>query len=423
MNKPKVGIISLGCCRNLVDSQIIVGRLKAKGYIFTDILKADIGILNTCAFIKEAKEESLAVIQQLVDLKKSGQLKKLIVTGCLPQRYYRELTNHIKEIDAFVGRLALEDKLKFRQQFLTAKHFAYVKICESCFNKCSYCVIPQIRGTFKSRSVESIICEVKSLDRRGVKEINLIGQDTTAFGRDLPGKVSLAGLLPKVIAATRNIEWVRLLYTHPRHFDDALLKVYRTQGKLCKYIDLPLQHINDRILKRMNRHTTKNEILRLLDKIRKALPGVAIRTSIIVGFPGETDKEFQELIGFIEEQKFERLGAFVYSREETTPAYHFRPQVPEKIKHRRFDFLMQTQQVIAEAINRRFLNQGLKVLIDEPEKKNDNIYLGRTEFDAPEVDGVVHVHSRDKLSPGDLVSVKIIDTLEYDLVGERVYGK
>ncbi|MFZ5801296.1 MAG: radical SAM protein, partial [Candidatus Omnitrophota bacterium] len=214
------------------------------------------------------------------------------------------------------------------------------------------------------------------------------------------------------------IKWVRLLYTHPRHFNDALLKVYQSQDKLCKYIDLPLQHINDRILKKMNRHTSKGQILRLLEKIRKTVPNVAIRTSIIVGFPTETEKEFRELLDFIKEQKFERLGAFIYSREEATPAYDFKPQVPQKIKQARFDLLMQTQQQVAESVNRRFLRKVLKVLIDEREEMKENIYLGRTEFDAPEVDGVVHVHSRRKLSAGDLVSVKITDTLEYDLVGD-----
>jgi len=410
----------LGCARNLVDSEVILGRLNKKGYSIVDIDKADIGIINTCSFIKEAKEESLEVIQRVVGLKKEGKLKKIIVTGCLPQRYHVELAKHLKEIDAFVGRLNLEDKLDFQRYLLTEKHFAYVKICESCNNRCSYCVIPKIKGPFKSRVMESVIKEVRGLDKKKVREINLIGQDTTSYGRDLFGASKLSQLLQKILQEVNNIKWVRLLYTHPNHFDDSLIEVYKKEKRLCKYIDLPLQHINDRILKLMNRKITKDKTLRLVEKIRKNIPGVAIRTSLIVGFPGETEKEFQELFKFIEEERFERLGAFIYSREESTAAYHFKGQVPEKVKQERFDLIMSRQQDIARGINQQFMNRKMQVLIDEKGEKGDNIYLGRTEYDAPEVDGLVYVHANKKLQPGDFASVRITDTLEYDLVGKQI---
>jgi ribosomal protein S12 methylthiotransferase len=441
MNKAKVGIISLGCARNLVDSEVILGRLRKKGYPIVDIAQADIGIINTCAFIKEAKEESLQVMQEVIDLKKNGTLKKIVVTGCLPQRYHRELVKHFKEIDAFAGRLTLEDKLEFRHYLLTEKHFAYVKICESCSNRCSYCVIPKIKGAFKSRSIESVIAEVRELDKSETREINLIGQDTTSFGRDLSGRPRLAQLLQEITGVVDHIKWVRLLYTYPSHFDDRLIELIAKEERLCKYVDLPLQHINDRILKSMNRRITKKQTLDLIARIRKNIPGVAIRTSLIVGFPGETDKDFRELLYFMESQRFERLGVFMYSREEGTPAYHFAGQVPEKVKQERLDALMSRQQDIAGEINQGFLGREMEVLIDEVShagkgcrgrakkdkagvdaglKKDDNIYLGRTQFDAPEVDGLVYVHSKSKLKPGDFARVKITDTLEYDLVGEKI---
>jgi len=420
MKKAKIGIVSLGCARNLVDSEIILGRLSKKGFQIVDIERADIGIINTCSFIKEAKEESLEVINEVIGLKKQGILRKIIVTGCLPQRYQKELVKNFKEIDAFVGRLNLDEKLNFSHYALTQKHFAYVKICESCVNKCSYCVIPKIKGRFTSRAIESVVEEVKALDNNDIREINLIGQDTTSFGIDHYGSPKLTELLVKIAKEAKHIKWIRLLYCHPEHFDDALIDLIKKEPKICKYIDLPLQHINDRILKLMNRRINKHQTLELIDKIRRTIPGVAIRTSIIVGFPGETEKDFTELLDFIKTQEFERLGVFKYSREEGTPAYDFKGQVPEKIKQERFDILMSCQQEIATKVNERFLNKKLQVLIDESSEKGENIYLGRTQFDAPEVDGLVYVHASNKLKAGDLVNVKITGTLEYDLVGQRI---
>jgi ribosomal protein S12 methylthiotransferase len=420
MKKTKIGIISLGCARNLVDSEIILGRLSKKGYRIVGIEKADIGIINTCSFIKEAKEESLEVISEVIGLKKEGKLRKIIVTGCLPQRYQEELIKNFKDIDAFVGRLNLDDKLNFQHFSLTQKHFAYVKICESCVNKCSYCVIPKIKGKFTSRSIESIIEEVKVLDKNKTREINIIGQDTTSFGIDRYNSARLTQLLKRLARVADNIKWIRLLYTHPYHFNDSLIEVIKKEDKICKYIDLPLQHINDRILRLMNRRITKAKTLNLIEKIRENIPGVAIRTSIIVGFPGEREEDFRELMEFVKTQRFERLGVFKYSREEGTPAYNFPDQIPEKVKQKRLDLLMSCQQDIARKVNERFLNKKMQVLIDERDEKGENIYLGRSQFDAPEVDGLVYVHARNKLHPGDFVTVKITDTLEYDLVGEQV---
>ena len=416
--KPTVGIVNLGCARNLVDSQIILGRLKKKGHYITEAQMADVAILNTCSFIEEAKKESIDAILDLVELKRQGKIKKVIVAGCLAQRYANELVKEIKGVDAYVGALSLE-KAKFHPQVsLTPKHFAYVKICESCYNQCSFCAIPKIKGKFSSRTIESVIEEVKALDRRGVKEINIVGQDITAYGMDIYRKKSLARLLKEIAAATEHIRWIRLLYAFPAHMDEELIDVMASERKICRYIDMPMQHISDRILKDMNRGITKQETMDLLGALRRKIPEGSLRTTFIVGFPGESDKEFEELLGFIRENRFERAGVFVYSREEGTPAYDFRSQVAEIMKKRRLDILMKEQQKISRELQERFLGKTLDVLIDEKQNGEENIYLGRTEFDAPDVDGLVYVNSKKKLNPGDFVSVRITDTFEYDLAGE-----
>jgi ribosomal protein S12 methylthiotransferase len=434
----KVAILSLGCPRNLVDSETIVSRLKLKGYQIVDIEDARIGILNTCSFIKEAKEESIETILDLIDLKKQGRLKKIIVYGCLPQRYAEcsnlrsissasrsysskkhfirdkdVLIKELPEVDAFVGRISLNHTK--RNYSLTPRHYAYVKVCEGCINNCSFCVIPKIKGKFTSRSIDSVIEEVKSLDREGVSEINIIGQDITLYGKDLYKKFKLVELLKNILSNAKNINWVRLLYLHPSRITDGLLDLIKNEGRITKYIDLPLQHINRRILKLMNRDTTRAQIFKLIEKIRKKIPGVALRTSLIAGFPSETDKEFNELLEFIEEIKFERLGVFMYSREEGTAAYNFKPQVSLQTKQGRFNAIMSKQQRIAKNINEKFLGKVIDVLIEE---KEHDYYLGRSQYDAPEVDGVVFVKSPHALSPGKLIKARITDTLEYDLVGE-----
>ncbi|MBU0503105.1 MAG: MiaB/RimO family radical SAM methylthiotransferase [Candidatus Omnitrophota bacterium] len=417
MSKAKIGILSLGCPRNLVDSENVLGRLNLKGHKIVDIEKADIGILNTCAFVKDAKAESIEAILDLVRLKKTSGLKKIIVYGCLVQRYKDVLRKEFPEVDAFVGRVSLSDE---RKRFgLTQKHFAYLKICEGCVNNCSYCVIPKIKGRFTSLSNDLVLAQVRSLDRQGISEINIIGQDITGYGLDIYGSLKLPQLLKRIIKNTSHALWLRLLYLHPKRVSADLLKIIRDEPKICKYIDLPIQHINNRILRLMNRQVTKKEILSLIDKIRKILPEAAIRTSVIIGFPSEKDKEFRELLDFIREVRFERLGAFIYSREEDTPAYGFKPQIPQKIKSERFNLVMSSQQIISEEINRGMLGKKIEVVIDEVD--NDS-YLGRSRFDAPEVDGLVYVRSKRKLKPGDFAKVKVIDTLEYDLIGEADHG-
>ncbi|MFH0762713.1 MAG: MiaB/RimO family radical SAM methylthiotransferase [Candidatus Omnitrophota bacterium] len=415
--KMSVAILSLGCPRNLVDSESILGRLASKGYIIADSVgDADIAIVNTCAFIEEAKRESIDAILDLVELKKEGRLKKIIVYGCLPQRYKEQLKKELPEIDAFLGKLSLNHGL---QRFpITPSHYGYLKICEGCLNNCSFCVIPKIKGGLSSLDMESVICRVKKFNgQRGFRELNIIGQDISAYGMDLYAKPKLKALLKQILKSAPNIGWVRLLYLYPSRISDDLLKLIRDSSRVCKYIDLPIQHINERILKLMNRNTPKRQILECIERIRKIIPGAFLRTSVITGFPSETEGEFKELLSFLREARFQRLGAFIYSREEGTAANDFGGQLPGKIKRERLNSIMSLQQEISLQVNKRFLGETIKVLIDE--EKQDT-YLGRSQYDAPEVDGSVFVKSKKRLKPGDFVKVKITDTLEYDLVGEAI---
>lgn len=413
----KVGILSLGCPRNLVDSEGIIRQLRLKKFKIVDINEAQIAIINTCSFIKEAKEESIDKILDLIELKKQGILRKIIVAGCLPARYKSQLASSLPEVDAFLG---IQDKLEdnHRQPSLTPRHYSYVKICEGCLNACSYCVIPKIKGPFRSRPIESILKEVKLLDKNYRREINIIGQDISQYGFDLYGQYRLDKLVAKITKDLKNIKWVRLLYLHPAHVSKALIDLIAKEPLVCRYIDLPLQHINDRILKEMNRNITKKEILDLIEYIRKTIPKVAIRTSFIVGFPGESEEEFQELLDFIKDTCFERMGAFIYSREEETPAYNFGNQTIEKIKQERFDRLMSLQQRVAARVCQDAIGKVEEVLIEEICQDSANTYLGRTAHDAPEVDGVVYVKGKN-LKIGEIVKVRIKDSLEYDLIGEK----
>lgn len=415
--RQKVGILSLGCPRNLVDSESILGRLKSKGFRIVDMHEAEIGIVNTCAFIEDAKKESIDAILDLIELKKSGRLKKILVYGCLVQRYKDKLKELLPEVDAFLGCLSLNHSQQ--SVSLTPSHYAYLKICEGCLNNCSYCVIPKIKKGFSSLDENSVLDKVGAYGKRNLSELNIIGQDITGYGMDFSGQSELLPLLKKIIAQARNIGWIRLLYLYPHlnRISADLLNLIAQEPKICKYIDLPIQHINDRILKLMRRRTKKKEILGLIDQIRNKIPGVGIRTSLIVGFPGETDAQFHELLKFIEDVKFERLGIFMYSREEDTPAFNFSDQVSKKVKEERFNAIMLKQQEISRSLNQRFLGRSIDVLIDEIEKDH---YLGRTQWDAPEVDGLVYVKSKRKLHPGNFARVKITDTLEYDLMAEVV---
>ncbi len=412
--KQKIGFLSLGCPRNLVDSETIAGRLKFKHYtIVEDLTQAQVAIVNTCAFIQEAKRESIEAILDLVELKKQGKLEKIIVCGCLAQRY-KNLAKELPEVDAFVGRLGLSDDAS-RRFALTPKHYAYLKICEGCLNQCSYCVIPKIKGSLKSLDELAIMRQVRSFNRRKIAELNIIGQDITSFGLDICGESQLTGLLRKIIIQAPDIPWIRLLYLNPRRVSNELLKLIAGCRQICKYIDLPIQHINNRILRLMNRKITKQEIMVLIKKIRKTIPGVYLRTSLIVGFPSETAEEFDELLAFVKDLRFDRLGAFLYSREEGTPAYHFQGQIPAALKQERLDRLMSAQQQIASGLNAELLGKTISVLVEE---KHEGVYIGRSQGDAPEVDGVVYINTKQLLKAGGIIPVQITDTLEYDLVGE-----
>ena len=421
----KIAILSLGCARNLVDSEVLAGRLKRKGYQITvldsvrdnvssGLEEADIALVNTCAFIKEAKEESIQAILDLIDLKQQGRLKRIIVAGCLSQRYGEKLIKDLPEIDAFLGVISLNHAPE--RFYLSPSHYAYVKICEGCINSCSFCVIPKIKSKFSSRSIESIANEIKALDARGCREVNLIGQDITAYGCDWDGKPRLTELIKQILINFKKASWLRLLYLSPERLSDELIQLVASSPRIVKYIDLPLQHINNRILRLMRRNANSSGILKLIDKIRKKIPDVAIRSTLIVGFPGETDKEFRQLLDFVRRVKFQRLGLFMYSREEGTSAFRFDRQVPQRVKQERYNIIMSAQQEIARQVNQRYRGKTLQVLIEE--KQEDGLYIGRSQYDAPEVDGLIYVKTRKELPIGDFVDAKITDTYEYDLMGE-----
>lgn len=412
-------IISLGCPRNLVDSEYIIAEFKNKGYVFQEeVTGVDVVVINTCSFIEDAKKESVDTILKAIDAKKDGSVKKIIVAGCLPERYKNELKEELKEVDEFRGVLGFRDesvslsphKEKSR---LYPGHYAYIKISEGCKNRCTYCIIPFLKGPYRSKGIDSIIKEAKFFIDSGVKEIVLVGQDTSLYGIDLYGKKTLPKLLRELENISRD-NWIRLLYCHPANLSKEVIKIIGQSKNICKYIDLPVEHISDRILKGMRRKTKKRTIVSLIKYIRDVIPEVALRTSLIVGFPGETEKEFLELLDFIRKTRFERLGLFRYSREEGTPAYKYKGQVSEEEKERRFKEAMLLQQEISGDVNENFKGRTLKVLIDE---KNEHGYIGRTEYDAPDVDGVCYVRNSG-LKIGNFYNVRIIDTYEYDLVGE-----
>lgn len=437
----------MGCPRNLLDSEIIAGSLKKSGFRISESADGvDVCVINTCAFIGSARAESVDKILEAASLKKKGLIKRLVVCGCLPQLYKEKFAEELKEADLLVGTSdfpKLAGLLKNaasgtrRRSFisrslsylydendprltLTPRHYAYVKISEGCSNYCSYCIISRLRGRFRSRSIPSVIDEVKKISGSGeLREINIIGQDTTLFGIDRYGKIKFSELLLKICRIKNNVRWFRILYTHPAHYTRDLIRVVRDEAKICKYLDLPIQHISDSVLKRMNRPTTRKGIEKLIGEIRKEIPGIVLRTSLIVGFPGETDREFKELLEFVRHAKFERLGAFIYSREEGTKAARLAGQVPQKIKEERLDEIMRLQQSISSEINRSFLGKTVDVLIDEKVVSERNKFVGRTQGDAPEIDGSVYV-SGNGIKRGEFYRVKITDSLEYDLIGEKV---
>ncbi|MDD5422437.1 MAG: 30S ribosomal protein S12 methylthiotransferase RimO [Candidatus Omnitrophota bacterium] len=455
----KVGIISLGCARNLLDSEVIAGSLKKQGLKIAGVGSGvDICVINTCSFTGQAREESVDAILEISQLKKEGRIKRIVVCGCLPQLYKEKLIDELPEVDLFLGSSDFPELPRLIKNLkggkprshvsrapnylysentprymMTPSHYAYVKVSEGCCNHCSYCIIPRLRGTFRSRPINSVINEIKKLSVSGtLKEVNLIGQDTTLFGYDRYGKkrlpagsktfawqAGLEELLRRVCALKNSVEWIRILYTHPAHYTNGLISAISEEEKICKYLDLPIQHISDKVLKSMNRRTTGADISRLIEKLRKDIRGLVLRTSIIVGFPGETDRDFEELTAFMKETAFERCGAFIYSREEGTAAAKMKGQVPESVKRERFDCLMKLQQRISLSKNKRLIGRTVKVLIDDKTEGEKDIFEGRTQGDAPEVDGVAHVSGKN-VKVGGFCDVRITEALEYDLVGKKV---
>lgn len=435
----KIYISTLGCAKNLVDSEMMVGSLLSSGYQNSnDLDQADIAIVNTCGFIESAKEESIAEILEIAKKKQDGKLKQLVVTGCLAQRYSKELEEEIPEIDLILGTTsfnhivekieALEEGKRdmliesidksieeLPRHLLTESYSAYLKIAEGCDNLCTYCIIPKLRGKYRSRNMEDIVSEAKSLAENGVKEIIIIAQDTTKYGKDNYNKKMLPQLLQQ-IDEIKGIEWIRVLYSYPEDIDLELVQVIKNSQKILPYFDMPIQHGSNRILKLMNRHTTKEQIREKVQMIRREIPSGVIRTTLIVGFPMENEEDFQELAEFVEEMEFDRLGVFEYSLEENTPAAKMTGQLAPEIKFQRRAKIMEIQQEISRKKNKEYVGQQMRVLIDG--KSEDGIYEGRTYRDMMEIDGIVFVHSDRNLKKGDMIHVSITDSLDYDLIGE-----
>ncbi|SDE67652.1 SSU ribosomal protein S12P methylthiotransferase [Fontibacillus panacisegetis] len=438
----KVKIVTLGCEKNLVDSEIMSGLIDRRGYSLVDRQEdATVIIVNTCGFIDAAKEESVNTILDLAELKETANLKALIVSGCLTQRYKQTLMEEMPEIDGIVGtgdfyniNQIVDEALKGKKpiyvgnpvfnyeeilprKLTTAKYTTYVKIAEGCDNNCTFCSIPIMRGAFRSRSMDSIIAEVEQLAAQGVKEISLIAQDSTNYGSDIYGEFKLAELMNKV-SEVSGIAWVRLHYAYPGFFTDELIETMASNPKICKYVDMPLQHSEDTVLKRMRRPGRNRDIRELVAKIRDRIPGVSLRTSLIVGFPGETEEEFERLCRFVEEIKFDRLGVFTYSKEEDTPASRLPGQIDEEVKEWRANTLMEIQRSVSNETSGKFIGQILDVLIERYDGRSD-IFIGRSQYDAPEIDGEVYV-SNCSAEIGEISKVRITHAYEYDLSGEGV---
>lgn len=443
-----LGYISLGCAKNLVDTEVMLGLLKDDGYTITDNLhEADLIIINTCTFIEKAKEESINTILEAAQYKETGRCKGLIVAGCLSQQYQDELFTEIPEIDALIGTGAWDQVMvavdaiehgnrscimenitniydeRMPRIQTTPRYSAYVKIAEGCNNGCTFCIIPKVRGAFRSRSIESIKAEVERLATLGVKEIVLIAQDTTSYGIDLNNGKPLLTELLKELTKVEGIEWIRMLYLYPTFFSDELLDIIVNEPKLCKYVDIPLQHVNNDILKQMNRRDSREDIERLLKKIRNAPTHVTLRTSIIVGFPGETDEQFQELCEFVKDIKFDNMGVFTYSQEEGTIAGAREDQVPEEVKEERYHTLMSIQAAISEENNRDLEGTIDYAMIEELEEGDNDTVLakGRLKSQAPDVDGNMYIEDcGDKVKPGDIVQVQVEQGFAYDVVATIV---
>jgi len=427
--KQKVHVITMGCAKNVVDSEKLMAQLKLSNIEITPSLDdADIAVINTCGFIEAAKQESVDMIIENVRRKASGKLKRVYAMGCLTERYMVDMQKEIPEVDRFFGSNEMQNVLKelgaeYKYELLgervltTPKHFAYLKISEGCDNPCSFCAIPLMRGKHVGLSVEHIVDEAKRLAEQGVRELVVIGQDTTYFGLDTNGARQLPRLLQN-LADINGIEWVRLMYAYPAKFPYEVLDVIAGHSHICKYLDMPIQHIADSVLKSMRRGISQRALRELIDGIRERVPTIALRTTLIVGYPNETEKEFDELLDFVNDVKFDRLGVFTYSQEEGTTAYELGDPVPAKEKELRQAAIMQAQQAISEEKNQLLINTTQRVIVD---RIDDGVYAGRTERDAPEIDNEVFVHSSGSLSTGEFVEVDIDDATEYDLFGS-VHG-
>lgn len=446
----KIGVVSLGCPKNLVDSETMLGLIHEEKYEITnDPSEAEIIIVNTCGFIESAKEESINTILQMAEYKKSGSCKYIIVTGCLSQRYAEELFNELPEADAIAGvevydeigsiikrvmngeRFIMLERSKpdviytSKETFLpriltTPSYTAYLKIAEGCDNCCSYCAIPKIRGPYRSKPMEQVLKEAKALADNGVKELIVVAQDTTRYGEDLPGgKLLLADLL-KELNKIESLKWIRVMYCYPNNFTDELIETFASLDKVCKYVDLPLQHASNRLLASMNRYDTREEVETLLAKLRKRIPGIVIRTTFIVGFPGETDADFEELKEFVEQQRFENAGVFAYSQEEGTVAGAMLNQIPDEIKQERYHELMALQAQISEEIHKDTEGQTLEVLVEGIEEDGSGLHYGRSYREAPDIDGLVFIENPGDIKPGCFVKVNILQGFTYESVGERI---
>ncbi|WP_367270213.1 30S ribosomal protein S12 methylthiotransferase RimO [uncultured Eubacterium sp.] len=435
----KVGMISLGCPKNQVDGEALLAKLAHAGYqIVNEIENSDVMIVNTCGFIEDAKREAIDTILEVAQYKEAGLISAIVVTGCLAERYQDEILKEMPEVDAVIGIGANSDIVKVCDKALcgiktsnypnkcylplddervlsTPPHWAYLKIAEGCDNRCAYCAIPGIRGSFRSRTIESVVDEAKNLVNRGVKEIILVAQDTTKYGQDLYGEYSLDKLLKELVKID-GLEWIRLFYCYPQRITDSLIDVIAKEDKVCKYIDIPLQHSDATVLKNMNRVGDGNDYRVLLNKMRKAIPGLALRTTFMVGFPGETDEQFENLCDFVKDMKFDKMGCFTFSPEEDTPAFDMKNQIDEDVKKRRQEVLMNAQFFITEASNKSRVSNVYKVIVDS---FADGKYTGRSYMDSPEIDSGIIFTSNKELNIGDFVDVKITDFDGYDLIGEH----
>ena len=429
MKKNQIDIVTMGCSKNLVDSELLMKQFEANGFICThdsERPQGEIAVINTCGFIESAKEESINTILEFAERKKDGQLKKLFVMGCLSQRYKDELEKELPEVDRFYGKFNYKQLLTDlgqaeipscdgRRHLTTPPHYAYIKIAEGCNRRCAYCAIPLITGKHVSRPVEDVLQEVRELVQHGVKEFQIIEQELTYYGIDIYGECRISNLIDEM-AKIPGVEWIRLHYAYPNDFPMELLDVIRRNNNVCKYLDIALQHISDRMLNRMLRHVTKKETIDLITEIRRRVPGIHLRTTLMVGFPGETEDDFNELLDFVRWARFERMGAFAYSHEDGTYSYeHYIDDVPEEVKQERLDRLMALQQEISAEIEAEKVGKTMKAVID---RKESDYYVARTEFSSPEVDPEVIIKTRRKLRIGEFYNVEITDSEYFDIQGQ-----